>query len=311
MPEYRALRAKHFFLEMTHQPELVVEITQQPLRAFGFDAAILFSDILLIAEALGANLQFEDGLGPLINPSISSVRDISTLSASEIPHKMRFAKTAIEELKKILRVPLIGFCGAPFTVASYMIEGRSSKDLKKTKRWMFEDADGFKQLLDLITQATVDYLNLQIEAGVDAIQIFDTWANFLGYPQFQRYALAYYQKLMQGMKKNVPVILFCKGSGGYAHALAVLKPAGISLDWSCDMCAIRQQVGCKVALQGNLDPDVLLSSPATIQKEAGHLLQRMQGDPGYIFNLGHGITPDVPVDSVKTLVETIRRGNGS
>jgi len=308
MPEYRALRAKHSFLEMCHQPELAAEVTQLPIRAFGFDAAILFSDILVVAEALDVGVRFEEKVGPIIDRPVRDAADIARLPQVDVNEKLGYVAQAIRLLKPALEVPLIGFCGAPFTVASYMIEGASSRTLHRTKKWMLSDPHTFHQLLDHITTVTIDYLRMQIAAGVDAIQIFDSWANYLAFPQFQEFSQAYMGKILEAIKPSgIPVILFCKGSSAFAHDLATLKPAGISVDWNTDLPTLRKSIKHPIALQGNLDPDVLYAPHAAIRKEATHLMQGMKGDPGYIFNLGHGILPDIPVDAVKALVETIHQ----
>jgi uroporphyrinogen decarboxylase len=307
MPEYRQLRAKYSFIEMCHQPELVAEITQMPLRVFGFDAAILFSDILVIPEALGVGLHFEEGIGPIIERPLQSAADITKLPIPDIAKSLHYVPDAIRLLKPQLKVPLLGFCGAPFTVASYMIEGGSSRDLKKTKQWMLRDPESFHVLLDKIADSTIEYLNLQIEAGVDAIQIFDSWAHFLGHAQFRQFSLAYFDKIMRGIsKRDIPIILFCRGSAAFAPILAEIAPAAISLDWNAEIAHMRTRIPSTIALQGNLDPDILYGDKHTIRKEVNNILTGMQGDPAYIFNLGHGIHPDTPVDAVKILVECVQ-----
>lgn len=307
MPEYRALRGKYSFIEMCHQPELVAEVTQMPLKVFGMDAAILFSDILVIPEALGVGLRFEDGVGPIIERPMRSEKDIDALPIPDIASSLKYVSDAIKLLQGQLKVPLLGFCGAPFTVASYMIEGGSSRDMKKTKQWMLKNPDSFHRLLTKITNSTIDYLNLQIASGVHAIQIFDSWAHVLGHHQFREFSLAYLKKLMDGVKKtNIPVILFCRGSSVFATQLAELSPAAISLDWNSNIAKMRSEISTTIALQGNLDPDILYADNAKIRAEAKLMANSMHGDKGYIFNLGHGIHPDTPTDAVKTLVDTIK-----
>ncbi|MBA3957194.1 MAG: uroporphyrinogen decarboxylase [Parachlamydiaceae bacterium] len=309
MPEYRAIREKRSFLEMCHTPELAAEITCLPIKAFGFDAAILFSDILVIAEAMGVGLRFEEGKGPVIERPLSSAADVDALPQPHIADCLSYVAAAIKCVKPQLNVPLLGFCGAPFTVASYMIEGGSSRDLKKTKQWMLRDPDSFHRLLDKIAISTLEYLKMQIAAGVNAVQIFDSWANVLGHTQFREFSLAYLQRLLEGIKgTGVPAILFCRGSSVYAQQLADIAPAAISLDWQVDMTQLRSVVPSTVALQGNLDPDILYADHATIRREVMRLVHGMRKDRGYIFNLGHGIHPDTPVDAVKALVACIKEG---
>lgn len=308
MPEYRALRAKHSFLDMCHRPELAAEVTQLPIKAFGFDAAILFSDILVVAEALEVGLRFEEQKGPIIERPVRTKLDVDNLPKVEAAEKLDYVAKAIRLLTPELKIPLIGFAGAPFTVASYMIEGASSRTLQHTKRWMFTDPAGFHALLDHITTLTIDYLKLQVKAGVHAIQLFESWANYLAFPQFAEFSLHYLKKIADALKSTgTPLILFGKGSSAFAQELAKLSPAGIGIDWNADLSSIRKTIPASIALQGNLDPDVLFSSPSTVEKEAKRILQGMHGDPGHIFNLGHGILPETPVDSVKALVNTVKQ----
>lgn len=307
LPEYRRLRAKHPFLEMCHQPELIAQTTLLPFRTFDLDAAILFSDILILAEAYEIGLQFEEGIGPLIERPLSSAQDVERLPAPHIPEKLNFVAEGIRLLQPQLHVPLIGFCGGPFTVASYMIEGRSSRDLKKTKQWMLRDSASFHRLLAKIADSSIEYLKLQIAAGVDAIQIFDSWAHVLGHAQFEEFSLAYLERILRGISHTkIPVTLFCRGSSVFAPYMAKIAPSAISLDWQCDICEMRRAIPSRIALQGNLDPDILYADKTTIQKETDRILTSMQNEPGYIFNLGHGIHPDTPVDAVKILVERVK-----
>lgn len=306
MPEYRALRSKYSFLEMCHNPELIAEVTQLPIKVFGMDAAILFSDILVIPEALQVGLRFEENAGPVIERPLHSAVDVESLPTVNMREALNYVTKGIRLLKTGLDVPLIGFCGAPFTVASYMIEGKSSRDLRKTKQWMLRDPVSFHQLLDKLADHSIDYLNMQIEAGVQVVQVFDSWANVLGHSQFCEFSLKYMQKIVKHIQPKAPVILFCKGSSVFAPELAKINPAAISLDWNCNLSDMRTSIPKSIALQGNLDPDILYASKSTICKEVTNLLKSMHGDPGYIFNLGHGITPDVPVDSVKALIDCVK-----
>jgi uroporphyrinogen decarboxylase len=305
---YRALREKHSFLEMCHEPDLIAKVTLLPLEAYKLDAAILFSDILVVPEAMGLPLRFEEKVGPIFDRPLRNRLQIEQLPTAEGLYKLQFVAEGIKRLKGQLRVPLVGFCGAPFTVASYMIEGRSSRDLKKTKTWMLSDPEGFHALLDKIADWSIGYLKLQIEAGVDAVQIFDSWAIYLAHPHFREFSLAYLQKILKGIEHlPVPAILFCRGSSVFAPQLAELKPAGIGLDWNCQMKTMRTHVPLPIALQGNLDPDILYAPLSTIQQEVARILDEMEGDPGFIFNLGHGIFPDVSEEAVRTVVETVKK----
>lgn len=294
MPEYRAIREKYSFLEMTHTPELAAEITKLPLQVFGMDAAILFSDILVISEALGVPFRIEEKVGPVLENKVESAKDLERLDAGNIREKLDYVYQAIQLLD--LEVPLIGFAGAPFTLTHYMAVNH--------KQWLFKDPASFHRLLEIITEATIAYLNMQVEAGVQAVQVFDSWANALAPKQFQEFSLRYLKKIVEAV--DAPVILFCRGSSLYAPELASAKPAGISLDWNATLPDIRQKVGLNIALQGNLDPDVLSAPFSTIKKEVNAILDSMEGDPGYIFNLGHGMMPHHSPDAVKCLVETVK-----
>lgn len=306
MASYRALRNKYSFLEMCHEPDLIAEVTLLPIKQFGFDAAILFSDILMIPEALEVGLHFEEGRGPVIHRPVSSQSDVDALPDLDLS-KLNFVGEGVKRVKSQLNVPLIGFCGAPFTVASYMIEGSSSRDLKKTKRWMLREPESFHQLLKKIADASIAYLRMQIEAGVDAVQIFDSWANYLAYPQFMAFSLGYLKYILDGIRDTrIPVILFCKGSSVFAAQLSAAQPAAIGLDWNCDITKMRDQVPFNVALQGNLDPDILHAPRDVIRNEVSRIVDGMQGDQGFIFNLGHGIQPDTHEDAVQLLVETVQ-----
>lgn len=308
MPAYRALRQKYSFLDMCHHPDLIAEVTLLPIQMYDVDAAILFSDILLVVEALGLGLHFEDQVGPVIERPIAYQKDIQELNPPGDLCSLQFVAEGIKRAKSHLQVPLIGFCGAPFTVASYMIEGKSSRDLKKTKQWMFSNPEGFHQLLKLVADWSIAYLNLQIEAGVQALQIFDSWANALAHVQFREFSLFYLDYILKGLSNpDIPVILFCRGSSVFATQMAEIHPACISLDWNTDITQVRSSIPYPLALQGNLDPDVLYASRSTVEKEVNRILDGMEGDQGFIFNLGHGIAPDVSVDAVRTVVECVKK----
>ena len=301
MHEYQSLRKRYTFLELCHDPELISEVTQMPIKAFGMDAAILFSDILLICQALGFNLKFDDALGPIIENPLETIQE---LHLEDVVSRLDFVLQGIRLVKQNVKVPLIGFAGAPFTVASYLIEGRSSRDLRKTKKWLLEDPASFSKLLDQLADATIDYLNAQIDAGCDALQLFDSWAIYLAQPQFEAYVAKPLEKILQGLKR-CPVILFCRGASCFYERLATLPCQAISLDWQSDLAQVRQKVP-HIALQGNLDPDILLQSPKVVQREARGLLERMHGDPGFIFNLGHGVLKETPRENVAALVDCIK-----
>ncbi len=314
MHEYQALRKKYDLMTLFHTPELIAEVTLLPITAFGFDAAIIFSDILLITQAFGVHLSFEEGRGPLLEPAMTPV-DIDALAARADRRCLEVVLEGIRLVKPRLEVPLIGFAGAPFTVASYMIEGKSSSNFQRTKKWLLEDPHSFTRLLDLLADHTTEYLNAQIEAGVEAIQLFDSWAGMLAPPHFEAFSLRMMEKIMKGLKKPCPVILFCKGSALYAERLASVQPQAISLDAQSDLQQIRRKVGNKITLQGNLDPDVLLTTPKIVTKETKRIISSMHNesglDPGFIFNLGHGILPNTPRGNVEALVQCVKDGSSS
>jgi uroporphyrinogen decarboxylase len=299
------MRQKHSFWEMCHCPELIAEVTQMPIRRYGFDAAILFSDILIVLPLLGRAVRFEEGRGPVIEQPVRTARDVAELVQETVETSLGNVSQGIALLKESLDVPLIGFCGGPFTIASYLIEGGSSHDLKRTKQWMYRDPESFHCLLDKITSVCIDYLRLQLEAGVDAIQVFDSWAHVLSYKQFEEFSLAYLSKIRRSV--NRPITLFCRGASLFADQLLTLDPAAISLDWNCRLWEQRKRLGPRVALQGNLDPYLLFAPQETIRREVNDLLDHMWGDPGFILGLGHGILPETPLESVETLMDCLRQ----
>ncbi len=303
LPEYQRLRKERSLVEMFHCKETICQVTKLPLDILDLDAAIVFSDILIVLDGLNIKWGFEEGVGPIIESNVE--RENLPTKIANFPYTPLVE--AIKELKRTLHIPLLGFAGAPFTVASYLIEGRSSRDLLKTKQWLYQDPQSFHRLLEIITDAIIDLLHLQIKAGVDAIQIFDSWAGHLSYDAFQTFCLRYHKKIIEALHSTkIPIILFCKGSSSFAKELASLKPNCISLDWTLPIHSIRQITPSSIALQGNLDPVILFASKEVVKKEAEKILRSMRGDPGFIFNLGHGILPKTPVDNVKVLIETIK-----
>jgi uroporphyrinogen decarboxylase len=307
MPEYRALRQKYSLWELFHQPELAAHVTLLPIDMLGVDAAILFSDILVIVEAFGRNVQFVENKGPVIDTPINDKSDVDALKIYDIKEIFGYVEKAIQLVKGRLQVPLIGFCGGPFTVASYMIEPGSKGELKKTKQWIYRDPETFHRLLDKIATASIEYLKLQIDAGVQAIQIFDSWANVLSYQQYEQFSLKYLKQIVDALRyTSIPIILFARGSSLFPKELSEIGPSAISFDWQKCLPELRQSVPPHIAVQGNLDP-ILMNAPQEIIKaEVQELLYSMRGDPGFIVNLGHGVLPDAPVDNVKLLVDTVK-----
>ena len=300
LKEYRDLRSKHSFLDLCYNPELIQEVTLLPLKKFELDAAILFSDILIPLSALNIPFRFEEGKGPIVETNLDFSK-LPTLDSARYKHLFSFQTQAIKELKNELKVPLLGFAGAPFTLAAYLIERGSSHHFEKTKIFAYDHPKQFHALLDLLTELVRLSLQHQIDAGVDAVQIFDTHLNLLSPTDVQRFVLPTLKNVLHGLK--VPTILFAKGHHG--ALLTESKPTALSVDWTVDMAALRRQFPSLV-LQGNLDPMVLLSNRENIIRQTRHVMDTIPSDPAYIFNLGHGILPTTPPDAVHTVIDTIR-----
>lgn len=298
LPEYRALREKYDFMTLCHKPELICEVTLQPIQRYDFDAAILFSDILMIPDAMGLGLRFDEHKGPIFHKKIENREDILALGSLE---SLQFVAEGIKLIKENLDRPLLGFAGAPFTVASYMIEGGSSSTLRKTKKFMMRDPESFHLLLEKIKVATIDYLKMQIDAGVNAVQLFESWAPYLAPNQLEEFSTRYMREIEEALEGKVPVILFAKG----AHNFNSESKAARSIDFTTPIRQVRDQVGSKLVLQGNLDPDILFGSKEKVILETKKLLESMKGDPAWIFNLGHGILPETPLENVYALRDTV------
>ncbi|MDB4943146.1 MAG: Uroporphyrinogen decarboxylase [Labilithrix sp.] len=307
MPEYRALRAKHTMLEVCKTPELAREVTLQPLR-FGMDAAILFADILLPLEPMGAPFDFHKGEGPVIFSPVTCKADVDKLHDFEIEEGLGYVLDAIKLLKKDLKVPLIGFAGAPFTLASYLIEGGKSSSFAKAKRFMFAEPETFGALLAKLSEVVRRFLHKQIDAGVDAVQLFDSWVGQLSAVDYRTYILPHVQGILKDVeKRGVPVIHF--GTGTY-HLLEAQREAGgtvIGLDWRTPLDEGWKKVGHDRAVQGNIDPTVLLGPRDVAEKHAARVLEQAGGRPGHIFNVGHGILPETPMENVEAIVEFVHR----
>lgn len=299
LPNYRILRQKYSLWELFHQPELAAQVTLLPFEMLPLDAAILFSDILVIGEALGFKVIYPEGQGPYFEPRLT-LESLKHLKVSPVEETLGYVKKTIGLLKPNLKVPLIGFCGGPFTVASYLLTHTLLKD------WTEQSPEALHQLLELITAATIDYLKMQIASGVDAIQIFDSWANLLDDQQFLDFSCHYLKKILSALKPSkVPIILFCRNSSLRPQPLVQLAPAGISFDWHRPMKSLRQQVPAHIAVQGNLNPEILRTSTSAIDLATDEILSSMKGENGFIFNLGHGVLPDTPVANVQYLVEKL------
>lgn len=310
LPEYRAVRAKADFLTLCKTPELAAEVTAQPVELIGVDAAIIFSDILVIPEAMGMELIVEEGKGgPRFPKPIRSVGDINALRSVDPYSALRYVMDAIRVSKQRLRdeVPLIGFSGSPWTLAAYMVEGKGSKNFRHVKEMIFSHPQQAHTLLKRLAQSAADYLSAQIDAGADIVQIFDTWGGILAQEEFEEFSLGYIQQIVeQAKKKNVPVIVFCKDCGHSLKKIADIGADVVGLDWTTDIGIARNAIGKKVALQGNLDPTMLFSTPERIEQGVKSVLQKYGYGPGHIFNLGHGILPETPVENVKTFVNAVK-----
>jgi uroporphyrinogen decarboxylase len=308
MPEYWEIKNKYSFLEMCKTPEIAADVTMLPVDLLGIDAAILFSDILVTAEAMGGDLSFTAGVGPRFANPVRSRADVDKLD-TQVVHKLQYVADAIKVVQQRLNesIPLIGFAGAPFTVMSYLVEGGSSKDFKLTKLLIHNEPEIAHQLLSKIATVTADYLNLQIAAGVNAVQIFDSWAQALAWDDYKEFSHRYITEIISKLnRKDIPVISFCKGSSVFAPLMAEAKPDVISIDWNVDLLDIKHRLPQGVAVQGNLDPHILYADKKVIKECIYRLFDRMKGENGFIFNLGHGIMPDIPFDNVKYAVDIIK-----
>ena len=314
LPEYRATRSQAGdFMSLCKNTELACEVTMQPLERFELDAAILFSDILTIPDAMGLGLYFAEGEGPKFRKPVRTEADIEQLNVVDTASDLAYVTDAVAMIRRELhgRVPLIGFSGSPWTLATYMIEGQSSRDFARAKTMLYTQPELMHQLLDKLALSVIDYLNAQISAGAQVVQIFDTWGGALSHAAYLEFSLAYMQKIVNGLIKHaegrdVPVILFTKGGGQWLSALADTGCNCLGLDWTTNIGVARQLVGERVALQGNMDPAVLRGSDSSIDAEAKTILESFGNNPGHIFNLGHGITPDINPDKVKVLVDAVQ-----
>lgn len=314
LPEYRATRSRAGdFMSLCKNTELACEVTMQPLQRFPLDAAILFSDILTIPDAMGLGLYFAEGEGPKFHNPVQSAADIERLEVINTFSDLGYVTDAVTAIRRELngKVPLIGFSGSPWTLATYMIEGQSSRDFVRTKNMLYKQPQLMHQLLEKLALSVIDYLNAQIASGAQAVQIFDTWGGVLSHAAYREFSLAYMEKIVKGLTKQsegrpVPVILFTKGGGQWLQAMADTGCHCLGLDWTVNIGAARQLVGDRVALQGNMDPAILRGSQAAIQKEVQTILQSYGSGSGHIFNLGHGITPDIDPDNVRVLVDAVQ-----
>lgn len=313
LPEYRATRARAgSFMALAQNPELACEVTLQPLERFELDAAILFSDILTIPDAMGLGLSFAEGEGPQFAHPVRTKADIDKLGVPDMDGELRYVMDAVRLIRQELhgRVPLIGFSGSPWTLACYMVEGHGSRDFARLKAMCWNESALAHQLLDTLAQSVAAYLIAQAAAGAQALMVFDTWGGLLGPAAFREFSMRYMTQVVDALKANphsreLPVILFSKGAGQHLADMANTGCAGLGVDWTIDLADARQAVAGRVALQGNLDPAVLRSNPEVVRREARRVLDSYGNHPGHVFNLGHGITPEVDPEHVKVLVDEV------
>ena len=314
LPEYCETRKRAgSFLNLCKSPAMACEVTLQPLARYDLDAAILFSDILTVPDAMGLGLYFAEGEGPKFERPLSEEWAIRDLTAPDPFDHLRYVMDGVSEIRRALdnSVPLIGFSGSPWTLACYMVEGGSSDDYRKVKTMMYDRPDLMHRILSVTTDAVIAYLNAQIDSGAQAVMIFDSWGGALSAAAYQEFSLAYMKKIVAGLKKEkdgekIPSIVFTKGGGLWIESIADTGCTGVGLDWTIDIGEARRRVGDRVALQGNLDPNVLFASPETVAVEARKVLDSYgPGNTGHVFNLGHGISQFTPPDRVTALVETV------
>ncbi len=315
LPEYRETRARAgSFMALCQNPELACEVTLQPLERYDLDAAILFSDILTIPDAMGLGLHFVEGEGPKFHHPIRTVQDIERLGVPDPERELAYVPAAVRTIRQALghRLPLIGFCGSPWTLAVYMLGGGSHTGFATIKSWAYQQPEALHLLLAILADACVLYLQAQIDAGVDAVMLFDTWGGVLSARDYQHFSLPYCQRIIHALAaspahQHIPSILFTKGGGLWLESMAQSGVSAVGVDWTMNLCDARMRVGHQVAIQGNLDPSCLFASPARIEQEVQMILQDFGDYPGHIFNLGHGIEQHTPPENVTTLVEAVKR----
>ncbi len=311
LPEYRKARKKApNFMEFCKQPELACEVTLQPLQRFDLDAAIIFSDILTIPDALGMPLEFISGQGPVFPEPLRDEKSLVALQEREPLGDLQYVMDAIKLVKHELadKTPLIGFAGSPWTIGCYMVEGSGSKTFSQVKRLLYREPTLLHALLSLLSKHITQYLLAQVKAGADSLMVFDTWGGVLSGPCYQAFSLDYMSEIVAGVKQeapHIPITLFTKGGGQWLEAMAVSGCDALGLDWTTDIANARHRVGNRVALQGNLDPCVLYSSPEGIRQEVKNILDQFGSHPGHVFNLGHGMYPDMSPEHMQVLVDAV------
>ena len=313
LPEYNATRKRAgSFLGLAKNPDYATEVTLQPLERFPLDAAILFSDILTVPDAMGLGLYFAEGEGPKFERPVRDEAAVRALQVPEPRETLGYVLDAVKQIRGALdgKVPLIGFSGSPYTLACYMVEGGGSADFRTIKTMLYARPDLLHHILDINARAVIAYLNAQIEAGAQAVMVFDTWGGALSDAAYREFSLEYLRRVIAGLHRSwdgqtIPSIVFTKGGGLWLEDIAAIGCNAVGLDWSIDIGTARRRIGDQVALQGNLDPNVLFSPPATIAAQVGHVLRQFGNGPGHVFNLGHGVSQFTPPEHVGALVEAV------
>jgi uroporphyrinogen decarboxylase len=313
LPEYRRGRKQAgSFMDLCTSPELACEVTMQPVDRFALDAAILFSDILTIPDAMGLGLYFAEGEGPRFERPVRNAADVDALPVPDPEDELRYVMDAVRLIRRTLanRIPLIGFAGSPWTLATYMVEGSSTKTYSRVKGMLYNEPQLLHRMLETVARSVTGYLNAQVAAGAQAVMIFDTWGGVLTPPDYVEFSLNYMQQIVSGLTREaegrkVPVILFTKGGCQWLEIMADTGCDALGIDWSTDLAAARKRVGDRVALQGNLDPAVLYASPEVIRRKVGDVLAAFGKGSGHVFNLGHGITPDVAPEHAGALISAV------
>lgn len=308
LPEYLEIKDKHTFVEIVQTPELATEVTMQPIRRFDYDAAILFSDILVICEAMGQSYGFSSKGGIEMEFKVQSREDVDRLEGGAIRERLHYVAEALPMIRGELgeNHALIGFSGSPWTLANYMMEGGSSREFMAAKGLLYSDPATLERLLEKLTAAVIEYLEMQIESGVDVVQVFDTQGGVLAEDRFEQASGRWMAEIVAAIRDRVPVIVFSKGASGFIEPVTRIGANVVSADWTCDLADFRRKLPENMAVQGNLDPTLLTTTPEAAGAETQRILERMRGLDGHIFNLGHGVTPEAKVECIESVVETVR-----
>ena len=308
LPEYRELKEKHSFIEMVQTPDLATEVTLQPIRRFGFDAAVMFSDILVIPEAMGQGYTFREQGGIQMDFSISSQQDVDRLCETGVVERLNYVAQAIEQIKMKLdgQTALLGFTGSPWTLANYMMEGGSTSEFVQARRLCQTEPKLFEQLMEKLTVGVADYLKMQADAGVDAVQIFDSLGGLLSSEEYDEISGCWIRRIIESLQGAVPVILFSRGTAGCLQELVQTGAQVLGLDWSISLAEARLHMPATMGVQGNLDPASLTTTPDVATREATRILEEMRGQNGFIFNLGHGVTPDAKIENIESVVSAVK-----